>query len=89
MRAKEEILEDLQVLEASMKYSDNPEYTFIHDCLMDELIDLINNETRVQFLDEVCALEGHIQKSIDPNFVVSFSKVRSVVAELRDACLPF
>lgn len=89
MRTKEEILEDIEILESSMMHSDNPEYSKILDDLTRELVASINHETKIEFLDEVCTLEHHIQNWVNPKFVVSFSKIRDTVNELRKTSLPF
>jgi len=89
MRTKERIIEELEILEASMEHSDNPEYPMVHDSLLEELVASINNEIRVQFLDEVCILEGHLQNWIDPDFVVDFGKIRTIARELQASALPF
>jgi hypothetical protein len=89
MRTKPEILEDLQVLEASMEHSDNPEYPKIYSCLLEELSEANSQEVREMFLDEVCALEHSIQNWINPDYMVDFEKIRNLVKELRVSSLPF
>ena len=89
MRTKEQIIEDLEILEASMMHSDDPEYAKVHDSLLEELLASINDDMRVRFLDEVCILEGHIRNWIDPDYEISFGKIRETVHELRAMSLPF
>lgn len=89
MRTKQQILEDLEILEASMEWSDDPHYKVIHGVLVDEYAATHSKEINDMYLDDVCALESHIQNWINPDFVVDFEKIRGIVKELQVSSLPF
>ncbi len=81
MRSKQQIIEDIQILEESMQWTDDPELYFVHNKLSLELKAVTELEIKEQALEDIVTLESCIQ-SQDSAFTVDYEKIRSLVDEL-------